>query len=79
MFLLRTTTFTAIPVQLMENWDSLFPFTAEEINLFSRLHQKATKFPAPHGIKQRAEIVKSDKEFSDSSYFDTSDSSSNQQ
>ena len=35
----------------METWDSQYPFTAEEANIFSKLHQKATKFPAPLGIK----------------------------
>ena len=35
----------------MDTWDSRYPFTPEEANIFSRLHQKATKFPAPLGIK----------------------------
>lgn len=35
----------------METWDSRYPFTAEEAKIFSKLHQKATKFPVPLGIK----------------------------
>ena len=38
----------------MDNLDTLFPFTSDEINLFSRLHLKATKFPAPPSIKVRS-------------------------
>jgi hypothetical protein len=37
----------------MDSWDTLFPFTGDEINLFSRLHQKVTKFPGPIEIKER--------------------------
>ena len=37
----------------MDNWDALYPFTSAEVNLFSRLHQKVTKFPAPSAIKPR--------------------------
>jgi len=39
----------------MESWDSRYPFSADEINLFSRLHQKATKFPAPVGLLKDTE------------------------
>ena len=34
----------------MDTWDSRFTFTADEANLFARLHNKATKFPIPEGI-----------------------------
>lgn len=37
----------------MESWDTLYPFTSSEINLFSSLHQKVTKFPAPLNLKTR--------------------------
>jgi len=61
----------------MDNWDSLFPFTADEINLFSRLHQKATKFPAPAGIKTRSNdfetVVQSETSYSYSHSSDSRD------
>ena len=40
----------------MDTWENRFPFTTEEVNLFARLHQKATKFPAPPGISVREEL-----------------------
>lgn len=33
------------------DWDSQFTFSIEEVNFFTRLHQKATKFPFPVNIK----------------------------
>ncbi len=44
----------------MDTWDTQFPFTADEINLFSRLHQKATKFSAPSDIKPSRNQVDAD-------------------
>lgn len=35
----------------METWDTRYPFSADEIGLFSRLHQKATKFAPPPNLK----------------------------
>lgn len=37
----------------MDTWDTRFPFTVDEINLFANLHNKATKFPVPNGIIPR--------------------------
>jgi hypothetical protein len=34
----------------MDTWDSRYPFTPEEVNLFALLHNKVTKFPAPSAI-----------------------------
>lgn len=41
----------------MDTWDSRFPFSAEETNLFAQLHAKATKFPAPLNIKSREAAI----------------------